>query len=102
MKIPKQVTVGKTKIKIDQPVSLMVDKTGCRGSFDRSDNSIDVAKKDVRGNSYSAGERSETFWHETTHAILAAMGRHKLNNDEKFVTEFAKLLDEAVHTATFD
>ena len=100
MKIPKQVTVGKTKIKIDQPVSLMVDKTGCRGSFDRSDNSIDVAKKDVRGNSYSAGERSETFWHELTHAILHDMD-NKLSYNEKFVTSFSQRLDQAIKTARF-
>ena len=100
MKIPKQVTVGKTKIKIDQPVSLMVDKTGCRGSFDRSDNSIDVAKKDLRGNAYSADERSETFWHELTHAILHDM-QNKLSYDEKFVTGFSQRLDQAIKTARF-
>lgn len=41
---------------------------------------------------------SETFWHEMTHAVLREMG-HKLYNDEKFVTQFAKLLNEAINSA---
>jgi len=100
MKIPKQVTIGKTKIKIDQPESLRVNKQACRGCFDRADNSIDVAKKDVRGNKYDKDERSETFWHELTHAILYDMG-NKLTHDEKFVTAFADRLDQAIKTARF-
>jgi predicted SprT family Zn-dependent metalloprotease len=41
---------------------------------------------------------SETFWHEMTHAVLHEM-QHKLYNDEKFVTQFAKLLNEAINSA---
>ena len=100
MKIPKQVTIGKTKIKIDQPVSLMVRGTPCHGCFDRADNSIDVAKQDVRGNRYDKDERSETFWHEITHAILHDM-KIKLSYDEKFVTAFSQRLDQAIKTARF-
>jgi hypothetical protein len=101
MKIPKQVTVGKTKIKIDQPVSLMVRGTPCHGCFDRADNSIDVAKQDVRGNKYGKDERSETFWHELTHAILHDMDEDRLNRDERFVTRFANRLAKAIETARF-
>jgi hypothetical protein len=100
MKIPKQVTVGKTKIKIDQPVSLMVRGTPCHGCFDRADNSIDVAKQDVRGNKYGKDERSETFWHELTHAILHDM-KNDLSYNEKFVTAFSQRLDQAIKTARF-
>ena len=100
MKIPKQVTIGKTKIKIDQPVSLMVRGTPCHGCFDRADNSIDVAKKDVRGNRYDKDERSETFWHELTHAILHDM-KNQLSYNEKFVTAFSQRLDQAIKTAKF-
>ena len=100
MKIPKQVTIGKTKIKIDQPVSLMVRGTPCHGCFDRADNSIDVAKKDVRGNRYDKDERSETFWHEITHAILHDM-KNQLSYNEKFVTAFSQRLDQAIKTAKF-
>ena len=100
MKIPKQVTIGKTKIKIDQPVSLMVRGTPCHGCFDRADNSIDVAKKEVRGNRYDKDERSETFWHEITHAILHDM-KNQLSYNEKFVTAFSQRLDQAIKTAKF-
>ena len=100
MKIPKQVTIGKTKIKIDQPVSLMVRGTPCHGCFDRADNSIDVAKQDVRGNRYDKNERSETFWHEITHAILHDM-KNQLSYNEKFVTAFSQRLDQAIKTAKF-
>jgi hypothetical protein len=100
VKIPKQVTIGKTKIKIDQPVSLMVRGTPCHGCFDRADNSIDVAKQDVRGNRYDKDERSETFWHEITHAILHDM-KNQLSYNEKFVTAFSQRLDQAIKTAKF-
>ena len=100
MKIPKQVTIGKTKIKIEQPESLRVNKQACRGCFDRTDNSIDVAKKDVRGNRYDKGERSETFWHELTHAILHDM-KNSLSYNEKFVDAFSQRLDQAIKTAKF-
>ncbi len=100
MKIPKQVTIGKTKIKIDQPESLRVNKQACRGCFDRADNSIDVAKKDVRGYAFSKSERSETFWHELTHAILHDMD-NSLSYNEKFVTAFSQRLDQAIRSARF-
>ncbi len=100
MKIPKQVTIGKTKIKIDQPESLRVNKQPCRGCFDRADNSIDVAKKDVRGYAFSKSERSETFWHELTHAILHDMD-NSLSYNEKFVTAFSQRLDQAIRSARF-
>lgn len=57
-----------------------------------------VHTHDVYGNSYTPEQRSETFWHELTHAILHEM-KHPQWNDEVFVTKFAKLLDEAVRTA---
>jgi len=100
MKIPKQVTIGKTKIKIDQPESLRVGKQPCRGCYDRADNSIDVAKQDVRGYKFDKDERSETFWHEITHAILHDM-KNQLSYNEKFVTAFSQRLDQAIKTAKF-
>ena len=42
--------------------------------------------------------KAETFWHEVTHAILHSMGC-SLTNDELFVTEFSKRLNQVVHTA---
>lgn len=42
--------------------------------------------------------QAETFWHEVTHAILHDMGC-SLTNDEMFVTEFSKRLNQVIHTA---
>jgi hypothetical protein len=42
--------------------------------------------------------RSETFWHEVTHAILYDMGDPRWN-DEKFVTAFSKRLNQVINTA---
>lgn len=42
----------------------------------------------------------QTFWHESTHAILYSMG-HPLWKDEKFVTEFSKRLVQLINTAEF-
>ena len=100
MKIPKEVTVGKTKIKINQPVALMVGDQACRGCYDRADNEIDIARKDTQGNYFSREERRETFWHEITHAILHDM-KNGLSYDEDFVTKFSKRLDQAIKTAEF-
>ena len=100
MRIPSEVTVGKTKIKIKQPTSLIVDTQTCRGCYDRTDNEIAVAYRDRQGNYYGREERRETFWHEITHAILHDM-KSKLDYDEKFVTAFSQRLDQAIKTARF-
>jgi len=100
MKIPKQVTIGKTKIKIRQPETLIVDKQTCRGCYLRDDKEINVAHANTYGMLYDKEERSETFWHELTHAILHDM-KCKLDYDEKFVTAFSQRLDQAIKTARF-
>ena len=43
----------------------------------------------------------ESMWHETTHAILNEMG-HSLRNNERFVTEFSRLLSRAIDSARFE
>lgn len=43
-------------------------------------------------------QRSETFWHEVTHAILHDMKDPRWN-DEKFVTAFSKRLNQVINTA---
>lgn len=44
--------------------------------------------------------KAHTFWHEVTHAILNDMG-HKLEGNEDFVDNFARRLNDVVHTAKF-
>jgi len=43
---------------------------------------------------------AKTFWHELTHAILFDMGRADWD-DETFVVEFSRRLEQAVHSARF-
>jgi hypothetical protein len=45
--------------------------------------------------------KSNTFWHEVTHAILHDMG-DPLWKDESFVTRFSDRLDKLIKTAKFD
>ena len=95
--IPKQMTVGKRKIQIFQHTHVTHKGEILRGAFEHR-GEIHMSR---RGNhfAFTQAERHETLWHEVTHAILHEMGRHKLNNDEEFVTEFAQLLSKAIRTA---
>ena len=101
MMLPKQVTIGRTPHLVRTKKHLLVGKTLCRGCFDEADRTITIAQGNAeRGYVYSADERSNTFWHELTHAILYDMG-NKLTHDEQFVTEFSNRLDQAIKTARF-
>ena len=101
MRIPKQFTIGNTPHLVRTEKSLMVGKSLCRGSFDEEEATITIAKGNAkRGYTYDADERSNTFWHELTHAILYDMN-NKLTHDEHFVTAFADRLDQAIKTARF-
>ena len=101
MKIPKQVTIGRTPHLVRTKKHLLVGKKLCRGCFDEATHTISIAKGNpIREYAYDADERSNTFWHELTHAILYDMG-NELNYDEKFVSAFADRLDQAIRTARF-
>jgi hypothetical protein len=101
MKIPKEVTIGRTPHLVCTKKSVVVGKTICHGSFDEETHTITVAQMNpLRGYKYDSSERANTFWHELTHAILHDMGC-KLTHDEKFVTAFADRLDQAIKTARF-
>ena len=99
MKIPKQITIGKNKIYVVQPAGLKIGNHACRGGYSAEDNTIMIAKKNLAmGYKFTPSQRTNTFWHEVTHAILHDMG-HKLNHDEKFVSAFADRLTQLVETA---
>ena len=101
MKIPKEVTIGNTPHLVCTKKHLVVGKTLCRGSFNQDTHTITIAQGNTeRGYVYDADERSNTFWHELTHAILHDMNC-KLTHDEKFVTAFSNRLDQAIKTARF-
>jgi hypothetical protein len=101
VKIPKQVTIGRTPHLVRTKNELVIDKEVCRGCFDEEARTLSIAKGNPKsGYKYSADERSNTFWHELTHAILYDMDC-KLTHNEKFVTAFADRLDQAIKTAKF-
>jgi hypothetical protein len=101
MKIPKEVVIGNTPHQIRTKNSVVVGNTVCHGSFDEENHTIAIAKGNpLRGYTYDADERANTFWHELTHAILYDMG-DKLTHNERFVTEFSNRLDQAIKTARF-
>ena len=43
-------------------------------------------------------KKKQIFLHELTHAILFAMGKDELNEDEAFVNTFSSFLSEAINT----
>jgi hypothetical protein len=101
VKIPKQVTIGRTPHLVRTKPDILVGKTLCRGYFEHSNRTITIAQGNTkRGYVYNADERSNTFWHELTHAILYDMG-NELTHNEKFVSAFADRLNQAIKTAKF-
>ena len=50
------------------------------------------------GYEISESKKKQIFLHELTHAILFAMGKDELNDDESFVNTFSSFLLEAINT----
>jgi hypothetical protein len=97
MIIPKQVKIGRNKWHIKR-VHAMPRKQH-RGEADLFRRVLTVATHSkATGAKYPEAVASEVFWHELTHAILHDMNT-SLTYNEKFVTAFAKRLNQAVNTA---
>lgn len=92
--VPKTVTIGKAKIKVELYDAVFVGKEECRGAYNYTDHTISIAKQ-------AKTRQHNTLWHEITHAILHDMGENKLNHNEKFVSGFADRLEQAIRTAKF-
>lgn len=97
MLIPKKFTISDKTFNVT-----VVDKmrrSGRMGSVDHHTKEVLVgSKSNLTGRSFRTEEVSETFWHEITHAILFDMG-NPLWNNETFVTQFSRRLNEVVNTA---
>lgn len=91
MLIPKKFMLQTRWIFIVQMAARMLHK-GAHGSYYPDGHVIALNK------TRTDGQKTETFWHETTHAILHDM-QHPLWRDEKFVTAFSKRLAQVVDTA---
>ena len=100
MMIPSSIKIGKTRYPVEQPITLK--NAVCAGNVTYGQ-SIRVAYRTLvsgRLQSRTEHQRYETFWHEVTHAILNDMG-HKLESNEKFVTDFSRRLKDAIRSAKF-
>ena len=100
MKLPIKFTVGETQYTVLQPKTLTKRRVGV-AYLDCA--AIHIAthwERKVRAE-YGVMGRHETFWHETTHAILHDMG-HSLCRDEVFVTQFARRLAQVIETSEFE
>ena len=93
-KIPKEFKVGS----IDYTVN-MVEHIEPNDDFGRwyPFGFIEIATQSG-GYNVSESRQQQTFLHELTHAILFAMGKEELNDDESFVNTFSSFLSEAINT----
>ena len=61
---------------------------------------IEIANQ-AGGYEVSDSKKKQTFLHELTHAILFAMRKSELNDDESFVNTFSSFLNEAISTMEY-
>ena len=100
MKIPTRMKIGKKNYTVYKVKHM--DEKGIMGAVNYDAGAIFLAThSNVRGVRFKREEVADTFWHETTHAILKDMGS-KLEADEKFVTAFSERLTQAIISARFD
>ena len=93
-KIPKKLKVGS----VDYEVKI-VEHCGTNDDFGlwMSQGIIEIANQ-TGGYDVSESKKKQTFLHELTHAILFAMRKDDLNNDESFVNTFSSFLSESIST----
>lgn len=96
MKLPKSITVNDKKYTVINDVS---KEQYTLGSISYTNSTIHVNTKTAQ-RTVPKSEQAVVFWHEVVHAILHDI-KPKLNNDEKFVQEFAELLHQVTTSARF-
>ena len=96
--IPTSIKIGKTRYPVVQPFALIPPTHAGSVTYGHNIRVAHVIRKGPRYVARSERQRSETFWHEVTHAILHDMGS-KLEANEQFVTEFSKRLNDAIRSA---
>ena len=92
--IPKKFKVGGVDYSVKQ-----VDHCGNYDDFGfwRPQGMIEIANQSG-GYEVSESKKRQVFLHELTHAILFAMSKSELNDDESFVNIFSSFLNEAIST----
>ena len=93
-KIPKKLKVGGVDYVVKQ-----VEHCGNYDDFGfcRPQGIIEIANQ-AGGYEVSDSKKRQTFLYELTHAILFAMSKEELNDDESFVNTFSSFLNEAIST----
>jgi hypothetical protein len=99
--IPRKIRIGNKMYTIDIVETMMQQADMSRIFYD--ENRIAIGKKsNVTGKAFKKDALSNSFYHELVHGILYDMGEHHLNANERFVTEFANLLQKAIQSARFE
>ena len=92
--IPNQLKVGS----VDYVVKQVEHCGNCDDfGFWKPQGIIEIANQSG-GYEVSESKKKQTFLHELTHAILFAMGKEELNEDESFVNTVSSFLAEAIAT----
>ena len=100
VKLPTTIRVGKHKYSIEVVEAMLRKRSVAQVHYPTR--KIEIGRmSNVTGKAFSDTQVLDSFWHEVTHAILEEMGRHTLNSDERFVTEFANRLTQVIKTAEF-
>lgn len=97
-KIPNNFSVGGQNLEVRR-VERCDDN--CVGSCVLAGGYVEVADKFGKDETQSDDSKTNTFYHELTHAILRTMGECELNDNEKFVCAFSSFLTEAMKDAYF-
>ncbi len=99
--LPRTIRIGKQRYSVDVVETMLNKGDMARVFYDKR--KIQLAKRsNSTGRKYTRKEMNDSFWHELVHAILYDMDEHTLNKNERFVTEFAKRLNDAIDSARFE
>ena len=92
--IPKKFKIGGVDYSVEQ-----VEHCGHYDDFGfwQPQGIIEIANQ-AGGYEVSESKKRQVFLHELTHAILFAMSKNELNDDESFVNTFSSFLNEAFNT----
>lgn len=99
MRIPNSYHVGGQKVEVRK-----VERcdNNCAGLSCVAGGWVEIADIFDKDEKQSESSKINTFYHELTHTILATMGEHELNNNEKFVCTFSSFLCEALESVKYD
>lgn len=98
-KIPKSFQLFATTYQIVFDNQRMDDQNAY-GIIEHGFNRITLSDT-YKGEKLSDDTILDTYYHEKVHAILKAMGKNELNEDEEFVEIFSRLLRQSDKTAKY-